>query len=321
MEIYLIGAGRPFLEHIQSHLGGAEIKDTNIYVGNNMTPEDFADNLKECEILVTSPSAFTHFTREHMEALPNLKFITTTSVGVDWVDLDAATELDIIVSNQKGVNAQSVAEHCMGMMFSLSKRITETDRNMRTSLELQKKNYEGVELTGKTLGIIGLGDIGTRVAKFGNVIFGRVLGLNRTKFVSDDVEYADIETIMKESDVVVVSVPLNEQTENMLSSNEIAMMKPGAFLVSIAREKVIDKNAVIEAISSGRLGGFALDADIAVPLPLDDPYFKHDQIVVTPHSASMTKESYERYASMTVENIQAFLSDNPIRVVNDMRSD
>lgn len=282
-----------------------------------MTPSDFAQNIADCEILVASPSAFSFLSREHMQALPKLKLITTTSVGVDWLDLEATSELGIIVSNQKGVNAQSVAEHCLGMVLSLSKRITETDRNMRKSTDLQMTDYEGVELAGKTLGIIGLGDIGTRVAKLGAVLFAKTLAFNRSEKDVDGVENVGLETLLENSDVVIVCVPLTNKTEGMIASSELSSMKAGSLLISISREKVINKDAVLEAVSSKKLRGFALDADIAVPLALNDPYFQYDNIVVTPHSASMTKESYERYASMTVENIQAFMEGEPVRVVNN----
>jgi D-3-phosphoglycerate dehydrogenase len=129
-------------------------------------------------------------------------------------------------------------------------------------------------------------------------------------------EVADLELLLKESDVVVVAVPLTDDTENLLSSKEFGFVKKGAILVSISREKVINKKAVLEALNTNKLFGFGFDAEIAVPISKDDPYLQSDKIVITPHTASITEESEKGYATMTAENIKAFQDGKPVRVVN-----
>jgi lactate dehydrogenase-like 2-hydroxyacid dehydrogenase len=274
------------------------------------------ENTSDCEILVASPSGFKYLSREHMESMPQLKLISTTSVGTDWLDVKAAKERNIVVSNQKGVNSEAVAEHCFGMILNLSKRISEADRDMRSEGGTHDPSkYLGINIYGKTLGIIGLGDIGKIVARIGKGFSMRIIGVNKSKQEIKDIEICDMETLLKESDVIVVTVPFDNTTLNMLSTKEFSLIKQGSILVSISREQVINKEAVLKAIEKGTISGFGFDADIMVPMEKNDPWFSSKRIIVTPHSASVTKESEKGYATMTVENIKAFAEGKPLRVV------
>jgi phosphoglycerate dehydrogenase-like enzyme len=315
MKTYLVGANKEFLENIQDALNSSGIENTHIIVSKEIAPKELKEKASDGEILVASPSAFKILTKEHLEQMPKLKLITTTSVGTEWIDVKAATDKNIIVSNEKGVNSESVAEHCFGMILDLSKLITEADRNIREGGD-QKKEYLGFEIYGKTLGIIGLGDIGTRVARIAHGFDMRVIGVNKNKKEVSGVDLVEQDILLKESDIIVVAVPLTNETDNLLSSKEFSFMKKGVILVSISREKVVNKEAVLEALNKGDLAGFGFDAEIAVPIAKDDPWFKSEHVIITPHSASVTKESHQRYATMTAENINAFLKGEPIRVVN-----
>lgn len=315
MKTYLIGVGKDFLEKIQTVLNKEGIEDTKIFISKEVTPQELIENASDCEILVASPSGFKNLSKEHMESMPNLKLITTTSVGTDWIDKKAAKERGIIVSNEKGVNSEAVAEHCFGMILSLSKRITEADRDIRQVGVQDASNYIGLNLYGKTLGIIGLGDIGKIVARIATGFSMRILATNKTNKEVRGIEIVDLETLLKESNVIVVTISFTQETEDLLSSKEFNLMKKGVILVSISREKIINKDAVLKAINEGRISGFGFDADITVPIEKNDSWLSSNQIIITPHSASMTEESEKGYATMTVENIKAFLENKPIRVV------
>jgi len=314
MKIYIVGATKEFNVRIQNALKVCEQKDINIIVASKITPKELAEKAGNCEILVASPSGFERISKEHLVSLPKLKFITTTSVGTDWVDVKAAKERGIIVSNQKGVNAEAVAQHCFGLILDLAKRITEADRDIREKGEYRASPYMGTELYGKTLGIIGLGDIGQKVARIAKGFSMQVLGVNKSRKAVEGIELISLETILKKSDVIAVTIPLTKATENLLSEKDFQLMKTGVILVSISREKIINKEAVLNALDAKKIGGYGFDAEIMTPIKKDDPYLKYPRIVVTPHSASMTKEADKGYIDMTVENIMAFLNEKPIRV-------
>lgn len=316
MKIYLIGGTKDFLDRVEESLHSSGQKDTHILVSPNVTPEELQSKAADCEILVASPSGFEKITKEHMQAIPKLKLISTTSVGTDWVDLQAAKELGILVSNEKGVNAEAVAEHCFGLILDVSKRITEADRDIRLKGGAKSSSYMGIELFGKTLGIIGIGDIGQRVARIAHGFSMKVLGVNRTSKKIDGIQLVPLEKLLKESDIIAVTIPLTPETEDLLGEKEFAVMKNGAVLVSISREKIINKEAVMQAVQSGKLVGYGFDADILDSIKKDDPYLNSSKVVITPHSASMTEEADRGYAEYTVENIKAFLAHNPIRIVS-----
>jgi len=143
----------------------------------------------------------------------------------------------------------------------------------------------------------------------------KVLGVNKSKKEVNGIELASLEMLLKKSDFIAVTVPLAADTENLLSEKEFNLMKPGVILVSISREKIINKEAVLNALDSGKINGYGFDADIITIIKKGDPYLKHKRIVITPHSASMTKEADKGYIDMTVENVIAFLNGQPIRVV------
>lgn len=316
MKIYLVSTANDFLGEIEEALNQVGINDTRVFIIHDASVDQVKENIADAEILVASPSGFSYMSGEHMDAMPNLKFITTMSVGTDFIDLEAAKERGIVVSNEKGVNAEAVAEHSFGMILDLAKRITESDRGIRERGEFNSGSYIGFDLYQKTIGIIGTGDIGKRVGRIATGFDMRVLGVNKSNQAIDGFEIVDIESLLKESDVVVLAAPFNPSIGNLLSAEKIALMKQGAVLISISRERMINKEAVLGALSAKKLLGFAFDADIGVAISQNDPYLQHENIVITPHTASVTKESEAGYTSITVENVQAFLDGKPVRVVN-----
>ena len=317
MKTYLITSGESdLIKKIKEILNSDSIKDVHIVESDKITPQEIKEKASDAEILVASPTAFAFLSKEHMENMPKLKLITTLSVGTDWIDLGAARERQIIVSNEKGVNAEAVAEHCFGLVLDLTKRITESDRDIRRKESYVPSDYIGVNVFSRTLGIIGVGDIGKAVARIAGGFDMRVIGVNKSNTQVSGVALVDLEKLLKESDIIVVTVPFNQETQNLLSVKEFQIMKKGVIIASISREKVIDKKVLLENIENGKVAGFGFDADIIGTIPKDDPWLQNDRIVVTPHSASMTEESEKGYALMTLENIKAFMAGKPIQVVN-----
>jgi len=316
MKIYIIGANQKFLKNIQDALVTSGNKDCHILVSPKISVEELHDKASDCEILVAGQSGFEYLSKKHIDTLPKLKFISTITVGVNWIDLQAAKERGIIVSNQKGVNAESVAEHCFAMILDLSKKIAESDRGIREKGDNEPYPYMGRELFGKTIGIIGTGDIGQKVARVAKGFSMKVLGVNKSRREIAGIKIVSKEILLKESNVIVVTVPLTTETENFLSEKEFKMMKNGVILVSISREKIINRRAVLKALDSEKIFGFGFDMDMLKPIEKNDPFLKMEQVIITPHSASFTIESDKRYAEMTVENVSAFLNEKPIRIVS-----
>jgi len=316
MKIYLVGGNQDFLEHMQKALEASGLTDSALVVVPKISSQMLAEKAADCELLVASPSGFERVSKEHLDGLPKLKFISTVSVGTDWIDLKAAKDRGIIVSNQKGVNAESVAEHCFAMILDLAKRITEADRGIRERGEFSPSPYMGTEIYGKTLGIIGTGDIGQRVARMATGFSMKVIGVNKSNRAVDGIDLVSLEKLLTESDMIAVTIPLTAETENLLSEKEFSLMKDGVLLVSTSREMIINKEAALKAVHSGKVSGYGFDAEIMVPIKKNDPYLQSERIVITPHTASMTEEADENYSAMTIENIVAFLDEKPIRVVS-----
>jgi len=315
MKIYLVGGNQDFLETMQKSLVASGLMDVSLVVQPKISPQALAEKAADCEIMVASPSGFDSLSKEHLDGLPKLKFISTVSVGTDWIDLSAAKERGIVVSNEKGVNAESVAEHCFGLIMDLAKRITESDRGIRERGEYSPSPYMGTELYEKTLGIIGTGDIGQRVARMAKGFAMNVIGVNKSNKAIEGISLVPFEKLLKESDVIAVTLPLTAETENLLSEKEFAMMKKGVLVASTSREMIINKEAVVAAVHSGQVAGYGFDAEIMVPIPQGDPYLTSERIVITPHTASMTEAADAGYSAMTIENIKAFLVDKPVRQV------
>src|SRR3989344_6761202 len=210
-----------------------------------------------------------------LQGMKKLKMISALSVRTHWIDIETAKERGIKVCNIKGANSESVAEHAWGMILDLSKRISEFDRGVRYNGAYRFDEYKGKEVYGKTIGIIGLGDIGKKVARIAKGFDMKVLGCNKSGKPVSGVKLVSLETLLKESDIIVTCVPTTKETTNMISEKEIRLMKPGVILVNPADEPITDKKAVLKAVESGKIFGFGIETEIMTPVPKDDMYLKH----------------------------------------------
>ncbi len=228
-----------------------------------------------------------------------LKVIARAGVGLDNVDAKAAQAKGIRVLNTPGATAISVAEHALGLMFALSRHLAAADRTMRAG-QWEKKRFEGRELYGKTLGLVGLGRIGQETAKRAQALGMRVLA-NRSRNTqpSDDlsalgIRVLPLEQILPQADIVSLHCPLTDTTRHLINASTLKLMKPGALLIHCARGGVVDEAAVGEALKSGHLGGAALDVFPEEPVKGTHPLAVFENVILTPHLGASTAEGQDR---------------------------
>ena len=249
-------------------------------------------------------------TRKVIEAAPRLKVIGRAGVGLDNIDLEAAKERGIKVVNSPGASSRSVAELAVALMFNVARKIAFADRKMREG-QWVKKQCMGIELEGKTLGIVGFGRIGYQIAKIAKALGMNVLlydpypNEERAKEVGGT--FASLEDLLRESDVVTLHVPLVEQTYHLINEERLRLMKPTAILINAARGAVVDTGALVKALKEGWIAGAGLDVYEEEPLPKDHPLTKLDNVVLTPHIGASTEEAQMRAGVQVAEQIVEIL--------------
>jgi phosphoglycerate dehydrogenase-like enzyme len=303
----------PQVEYIKNDL--EMIGELSVYNKQRLTADQVVELAKDADILIAGSSGIDRISKELIDKLPKLKLIALLTVGLDWVDVAYAKSKNITVCNIKGANSESVAEQTWGMILDLAKRITEFDRDARIHGAFKFNDYKGKEIFGKTLGIIGLGDIGKKVARVAPGFGMRVLGLNRSKKQVEGVEIVELNELLKESDVIAVCAPLTKETNEMISFNEISLMKDGVILVNTSREELVDKKAVINGLVTGKIFGYGIETAIMTPIPKDDSYYSNSRVVVSIHNAFNTEDADRKSYELVLENIVAWISGKPQNIV------
>lgn len=255
---------------------------------------------------------------------PALLAVSTHGAGYDTVDVPAMTAAGVLVMNQQGGNAEGVAEHAVAMMLTLLKRITEAHAAMRAGAAADRPALMGRELAGRTVGLIGLGNIGRRVAEICRLAFGcRILAtdpwLDAATIAAAGAEKVALGDLLAASDIVSVHCPLNAETRGMIGSAALAAMRPAAILVNTARQFIHDEAAVLAALDAGRLAAAGLDCWDREPQPDPaNPLLLHPRVLASPHTAGVTHESRRRIATWGAEQlIGLFLGGKrPSRLVN-----
>jgi len=274
-----------------------------------------ADGLKGFEAIVVGVQRIT---REMLQN-SSVKIIAKHGVGVDNIDLEAATELGIPVTVTPNANAVSVAELTIGFIFALSKKLIDLHNNL-----YQKRQFVsnvGLELHGKILGIVGFGSIGKEVAKRALCLGMRVLVydpyVEESNLRELGIEKMELDELLRQSDFVSLHVPLNESTRHLIDREKISLMKRTAYLINTARGGVVDEKALAEALKSGQIAGAALDVFDVEPLPADSPFFDCPNVIMTPHVGAHTYEAILRMNMMAAESIVDFFNGKiPKHVVN-----
>ncbi|AOB31455.1 2-hydroxyacid dehydrogenase [Bordetella sp. H567] len=249
-----------------------------------------------------------------------LKGVVRHGVGLDMIPMEAANRHRIPVANIPGSNTASVVEYCLAAMLHLRRRLPAVDAMLRAQGWAPARAYGegGGELAGATCGIVGVGAIGGRLAALVQAMDMRVLGLTRRpQTLPAGVQAVDKATLMRESDVIVLACPLNEQTRGLIDAPALALSKPDALLINVARGPVVDAAALLAAIREGRLGGAALDVHDVQPLPVDAEVFRHPGILLTPHLAGTTTASMRRMSQGAVDEMLRILrGEAPVNWVN-----
>jgi D-3-phosphoglycerate dehydrogenase len=264
----------------------------------------------------------TIFDAQVMKAAQKLRIVARIGVGFDNVDLKAATERGVYVTNTPGVLSDAVAELTIGLMLAMSRRLLEAHAFVKSRKWTEPTAFPfGIDLSGKTLGIIGMGQIGMEVAR-------RASGLRMAILYYDvvrkedaeqlyDAKYSSLENLLKDSDFITLHVPLTSRTEKLIGRSELGLMKPSAYLINAARGKVVDQAALWEALKAGRIAGAALDVYEVEPIPHDDPLLQLDNVILTPHIGSRTVETRTKMALTVAEDVMRVLKgEKPVNLVN-----
>ena len=253
---------------------------------------------------------------EVISACPNLKYIDVAFTGVDHVDLDAARAKGVKVSNAAGYSNEAVAELTLCMMLALLRNVPQVEAHCRAGQT--KDGLVGVELMGKTVGIVGVGAIGTRTAELCHAFGCKVLG-NKRHVRGDEpdyIEFVSLEELLSRSDIVSLHCPLNEDSRGMINKDTIAKMKPGALLINAARGPVVDSQALADALNNGDLGGAGIDVfETEPPLNLDHPLLHSKNTIVTPHVAFASAESMETRCKIVFDNISQWMNGHQTNII------
>lgn len=255
----------------------------------------------------------TRVTAEMIGFAERLRVIGRAGAGVDNIDIEAATRRGIVVVNAPGGNTVAAAEHALALMMSVARRIPQADAALKQG-RWERSKFIGVELRGKTLGLVGLGRVGTEVARGALGMEMRVVAYD--PYVPEErmrrlgLEPCDLERLLRESDFVSVHVPLTDQTRGVLNAERLALMRPTAYLINAARGGLVDEAALLEALDGGRLAGAGLDVFVHEP-PIDNPLAAHPKVVATPHLGASTIEAQSQVAVQVAEQVIAVLQGRP----------
>ena len=257
-----------------------------------------------------------------IERCPNLLAISTGGAGYDTIHVADCTAAGVLAVNQAGMNAEAVSEHAVGMMLSLTKKIAQVNQALRRDRDWVRRDYMNNDIFGKTLGIVGLGQIGTRVAEICRLAFGmEVLAthprLTPAQAAARGAMLVPFDTLLERSDFVLVACGLNDETRGLFGADAFARMKPSAYFVTIGRGGIHDEDALAKALTAGELAGAGLDVWIEEPPPLDHPLLKFDNVFASPHIAAITPESALKAMTAAAEQWRTVLSGGrPPRLAN-----
>jgi D-3-phosphoglycerate dehydrogenase / 2-oxoglutarate reductase len=294
----------------------------------NDTPEDLAAPVLAAAHVYQIGSARDEIARRfHVDAAlieraPELLIVSTNGVGYDTVDVKACTDAGVLVVNQAGGNREAVAEHALGMLLTLSKRIVETNHVMRRTHPIDRTAYMGNDMFGKTIGIIGLGHVGSRIAELCRGLFAmRVLAddpyLTAAECEGRHALKVPLDELLGQSDYVSVNCPLTAETRGMLGSAQFALMRKGAYFISTARGHIHDEAALAEALHSRAIAGAGLDVWATEPPPREHPLLQFDNVLVSPHTAGVTRETRHNMGKIAAAQVLDAIDGKPVkRIVN-----
>ena len=283
-------------------------------------PEDVIDRCFNAEIILTNKVVIN---KQILVSLPRLKYIGVLATGYNVVDVDTASDLDIIVTNIPAYSTDSVVQMTFAHILTMTNRVehyTQQNRNGRWSKNPDFVYWDTplIELAGKTMGIVGLGNIGMKVAQL-----ARCFGMEVYAFTSkassllpEGIQKTTFEGLLSVSDILSLHCPLNRSTREMINASSLAKMKEGALLINTGRGPLVNEADVAEALRSGHLGGYGADVMCQEPPAEDNPLFSAPNAYITPHIAWATFEARKRLIAIAVGNVKAFIDGNPVNFVN-----
>jgi glycerate dehydrogenase len=280
----------------------------------------YVDRCKNADVIIVNKAGLI-FNEELFAKLPKLKFILVAATGHNIIDSKAARNRNILVANVPGYGTASVAQHTIALILEIANRVGANSLSVDNggwvkAVDWCYSTHSIVELAGKTLGIIGFGDIGEKVGKIANALGMSVLYYSRKDRKSQFGIYSNVDTILKKSDFISLHCPANENTMQMVNKDFLQKMKKSCYLINTSRGQLIDEKALAEALNSEIIAGAALDVLGQEPPNANNPLLKAKNCIITPHNAWISFEARQRIMAILEENLKAFLSDKPINVVN-----
>jgi D-3-phosphoglycerate dehydrogenase len=297
---------------------GKVTKDVEIKVLTDAVRRSDADTIRDCQDfdIVVMMRERTRFPRAAIEALPKLKLLITTGAYNASIDMKACAERSIVVCGTGGFGNPTTGI-AFGLILELTRRIGWEHARMKSGVPWQ--NTLGMDIEGKTLGLLGLGKLGARAAGVGKAFGMKVLAwsqnLTPERCKEVGVEHASKDDLFRNADVVSIHLVLSDRTRGLIGGRELGLMKKTACLVNTSRGPIIDEKALIDALNKKQIAGAGLDVFDVEPLPLDHPYRKMDNVVITPHLGYVSQQNYEKYYPDIVDNIRNFLDGKPSRIV------
>lgn len=293
------------IEKIENECKGLKTMGHEVVIYPDRCPEKNIERSHDADIVVESNMPLR---KDYLDACPNLKMLSIAFTGLDHIDLKECERRGIIVNNAAGYSTEAVAEEAICMMIGLYRHVMENDKITRDCKG--SPMMPGREIAGKTVGVVGMGAIGQRVARLAQAFGCRVIGWNRTMKEVEGVDMVSKETLLREADIITLHIALNDETRDFITAREIELMKNNAIIINTARGPVVNSRDLSEALRSGKIAGAAVDVyDKEPPLDEDNPLLHAPNTMLLPHIGFATKEAFETRLKIVVDNITRFLDN------------
>ncbi|KQS32939.1 D-2-hydroxyacid dehydrogenase [Dyadobacter sp. Leaf189] len=290
----------------------------NVKIYDRSKPEEIVERASNAEAILVNKAVLSAAT---LSQLPKLKYIGVTATGYNNIDMEAAKKQGIVVTNVKAYSSASVAQQTFALLLALVNRVETHSQSVfagewASSQDFSYSKSPLTELAGKTMGLIGLGDIGSNVAEIALAFGMKVIAYRKHPKPVQGIEMVSLEALFKNSDVVSLHCPLTEETKEIVNKNSLASMKPGALLLNTGRGPLINEHDLAEALTNGTIAGAGLDVLSVEPPKNDNPLLSAPNCVITPHVAWATFEARQRLMQLTADNLQTFQNGSPVNVVS-----
>lgn len=302
--------------------GFEQLGEITVYDRSKLAETALIERIGDAEIVLTNK---TPLSKTVINAAPNLKYIGVLATGYNVVDVEAAKEKGIVVTNIPTYGTEAVAQFTIALLLEMCHHIGEHSMSVKNG-DWEKNadwcywHYPLVELLNKTLGIIGYGRIGQQVAQIAKAFGMNVIAVDQQHAIhstQEDVEFVTTDELFERSDVISLHCPLFPETQGMINAENIAKMKDGVMIVNSSRGPLINEVDLAQALNAGKVGAAAVDVVSQEPITADNPLLTAKNMIITPHIAWATKEARSRLMAIAVENATAFIAGNPVNVVND----